>query len=157
MITNNNPSQLFHSEADVDEWGNSKPRLLLYADFMGFKSLVDAYLLQEQVKYYGIVVHHTAEKTVKECKSRSLPYINTEVNLDRGKVKHYHLCWNLLNTKLKIADNFTEQCEKWLEIISEQVSGFPRIYIDNTIRILNNDNAESMKPGALPEDIYREV
>ncbi|MFI3296903.1 MAG: hypothetical protein R3Y59_04665 [bacterium] len=109
------------------------------------KPLVDAYLLHEQVKYYGIVVHNSAEQTVKNFSTRSLPYLNTKINIERGVVSHYHLCWNLLNENLEEA-NYTKQCKVWLEKISQQVSGFPRIYIDNTLEIFERDrgNVESL-------------
>ncbi len=105
------------------------------------KPLVDAYLLQEQVKYYGVVVHNSAEKTVKDYKSRLYPYVNTEVNIDKARVRHYHLCWNFLNKDLR-EDDLTDTCEVWLDTIAERVSGYPRIYIDNTIKIMRQDKDE---------------
>ena len=55
------------------------------------KPLVDAYLLHDEIKFYGIVVHHSAEKTVKLYASENRnPYTNLPVTLD-----------------LKSADNFS--------------------------------------------------
>jgi len=54
--------------------------------------LVDAYLLHEELKYYGIVVHNTAEKTIKQYQSLSNPYSNSSIYLKKGKIFHYHLC-----------------------------------------------------------------
>ena len=43
------------------------------------KPLVDAYLLHEELKYYGIVVHNTAEKTIKKYQNSNNPYTNTPI------------------------------------------------------------------------------
>lgn len=105
------------------------------------KPLVDAYLLQDQVKYYGVVVHNSAEKTIKDYRLRLYPYVNTEVNIDKARVRHYHLCWNFLNKDLR-EDDLTDTCEVWLDTIAERVSGYTRVYIDNTIRIMRQDMDE---------------
>lgn len=104
------------------------------------RPLVDAYELHEKVKYYGVVVHHTAEKTVKsyvEKKGKPI-YLNTPIYLEEGKVRHYHLCWNLVREN-KDYINITHQCENWLNGISETVSGAPRLYIDKTLEIMHQD------------------
>ena len=103
------------------------------------KPLVDAYLLHDEIKFYGIVVHHTAEKTVKKYSSdNNNPYSNLPVALEKGKTAHYHLCWNMMDNLLDAKDN-TEHCLKWLDNIAETVSGKPRVYIDNTVAILKED------------------
>lgn len=110
------------------------------------RPLVDAYLLHEHIKYYGIVVHNTAERTVKNFQNRNNPYIHSEIYIDKGKVSHYHLCWNLINTQLS-ADDITPQCLEWLELIEEDVSGEPRQYIDRTKEVLQN-NVEYSSPNS---------
>lgn len=102
------------------------------------KPLIDAYLLEEESKYYGITVHHSAEKTIRSYNSSLNPYSNTEVPLEKGMVSHYHLCWNLISQQLQPKDN-TEQCLKWLDDISLTVSGQPRIYVDKTKKVLRQD------------------
>lgn len=102
------------------------------------KPLVDAYLLHEELKYYGIVVHNTAEKTIKKYQNSNNPYTNTPIYIERGRTAHYHLCWNLINQQLA-PENITPQCKKWIEDIAERISGYPRIYIDRTIEILEAD------------------
>lgn len=105
------------------------------------RPLVDAYLLHEEIKYYGIVVHHSAENTVKINISNNNPYSKNDVYIERGKVAHYHLCWNLLDTNLAPKD-ITYMCNSWLDAIEETVSGSPRQYIDRTREILRNDQQE---------------
>lgn len=103
--------------------------------------LIDAYLLHEEIKFYGIVVHHTAENTVKNNLSRNNPYAKTNIYIEKGKVSHYHLCWNLVDTKLAPND-ITPTCNSWLDAIEETVSGAPRQYIDRTREIMKNDKDE---------------
>lgn len=101
------------------------------------RPLVDAYNLHNEVYYYGIVVHHTAEKTIKNFQSDDNPFYKTETPMKTGKIKHYHLAWNLL--KNLGAGDATEKCQDWLNRIEEGVSGNPRIYVDNTRFVLEND------------------
>lgn len=109
------------------------------------KPLVDAYLLHDEIKFYGIVVHHSAEKTVKKYASETRnPYTNLPVTLEKGQTAHYHLCWNMIDTMLA-ANDITEEGSGWLDKIAETVSGRPRIYIDNTLKIIESDQEEINK------------
>ena len=103
------------------------------------RPLVDAYLLHEEIKYYGIVVHHTAENTVKNNMSRNNPYSKEDVYIEKGKVAHYHLCWNMIDENLDTKD-ISVLCNSWLEAIEETVSGHPRQYIDKTRVVLKSDS-----------------
>lgn len=98
--------------------------------------LVDAYLLHEEIKFYGIVVHHTAENLVKQSGGNA--YCNNKIFIAKGKVNHYHLRWNMFKKTLDEGDNTTD-CIKWLDKIAETVSGEPRMYIDHTKEILECD------------------
>ena len=102
------------------------------------KPLVDAAILHDDIYFYGIVVHHSAERTIKVNISKDCPYCNSRVSLKKGKTAHYHLAWNMSNITLSPGD-ITETANKWLQDIQEQVSGPPRIYIDNTLDLLNID------------------
>jgi len=106
--------------------------------------LVDASLLHDQLKYYGIAVHHSAEKTIKANTDILRPYTKTPIYIEKGIVKHYHLCWNTLNNGYKYED-ITDKCSKWLDTIEETVSGEPRMYVDRTREVLKNDAAEMLK------------
>ncbi|MDR1182505.1 MAG: hypothetical protein LBL13_11060 [Bacteroidales bacterium] len=103
--------------------------------------LVEAYQLHEEIYYYGIVVHHSAEQTVKKYMGEKKPYTKTEVNLKKGKTSHYHLSWHLLDKKLS-PGNIKESVNKWLDKIEESVSGAPRIYVDNTRKVVDSDDNE---------------
>jgi len=106
--------------------------------------LVDASLLHDQLKFYGIAVHNSAEKTVKANMDILHPFTKTPINIATGIVCHYHLSWNTLNSGYKYED-ITDKCNKWLDTIEESVSGDPRIYVDRTRKILENDAKEMAK------------
>lgn len=101
--------------------------------------LVEAYQLHEEIYYYGIVVHHSAEQTVKLYTDATKPYTKTKVNLKKGKTSYYHLSWHLLNKNLSTG-NIKDSVNEWLDKIEESVSGTPRIYVDNTIEVVVSDD-----------------
>jgi len=49
----------------------------------------------------------------------------------------------LINQQLA-PENITSQCKKWIEDIAERISGYPRIYVDRTIEILEADEKNSL-------------
>ena len=116
--------------------------------------LVDAYRLGDQeLKYYGIIVHHTAEKMIrklnepfkktingKEKQQRNNAYIYSRVPLkSSGWSCHCHLAWNLYDETLRFPVDNTPKCKLNLEEIELTVSGAPRIYIDNTREVMERD------------------
>lgn len=108
------------------------------------KPLVDAYLLHDELYYYGIVAHHSVETLIKHYKYLDLPYCKEQIPLKKGKTAHYHLSWQFFNKNLSIG-NISKKVEKWLETIEENVSGSPRIYVDNTIFVIKNDKYKRVK------------
>lgn len=110
---------------------NYDPTLNIYFG----QPLIDAYLLEEDLKYYGIAVHHSAEQAVKE-KAGDNPYIYSPIPLRTGRICHCHLAWNLYQQKP--IENLS-YCDKWLCDMEKTVSGAPRVYIDNTRAVLQQD------------------
>ena len=106
--------------------------------------LVDAALLYDEIQYYGIVVHHSAERVVEKFRNKERPYLKSEIFLKSGKISHYHLCWNMLCHNLAPGDN-SKECESWLDEIEKEVSGRPRIYVDNTRKVLGEDLKKSIE------------
>lgn len=104
--------------------------------------LVDAALLYDEIQYYGIVVHHSAERSVEKFRNKERPYLKSKIFLKSGKISHYHLCWNMLNHNLAPGDN-SKECESWMDEIEKEVSGRPRIYVDNTRIVLGEDLEKS--------------
>ena len=118
--------------------------------------LVNAYQLGDQeIKYYGIIVHHTAERKIRDLNKPftklvgekdktqgNNPYVYSEVPLkSSGWSCHCHLAWNLYDNKLESPIDNWSTCEKYLQQIELTVSGAPRIYIDNTRRVMLKDLA----------------
>lgn len=115
------------------------------------EAIIDAFLLEEQVHYYGIVAHHSVEEDIKEYSKGKIkelgrrvggnPYILSPVPLKNGRITHYHLAYNLLSSALKkeAVGKVNKTIISWLEGIYGTVSGAPRIYVDNTLRVLEED------------------
>ena len=118
--------------------------------FLG-QAIVDAYLLQEQVYYYGIVAHHSVEQDInkyangwkhKGNRKGINPYVLSPVPLKNGCSTHYHLAYNLIS-KVRQTGKDVEathnSIQSWIEKISGTVSGTPRIYVDKTLQVLKDD------------------
>lgn len=90
------------------------------------QALIDAYLLEENVQYYGVVVHHTAESSV--ISNGDSMFKNTLVPLKSGRIYHYELVW--------YGDNIGD-IKSGLNRIRLSVSDSPRKYVDNTNSILD--------------------
>lgn len=90
------------------------------------RPIIDAYLLEENVKYYGLVVHHTAEEDVKASDNTEL-FRDCKVYLRSGQINHYELLWFKANGELD------ETVIDDLNNIRKTVSDEPRKYIDNTL------------------------
>ncbi len=117
------------------------------------RALVDAYLLQEQVHYYGIVAHHSVEEDIKKHangwkekdngKRKGInPYVLSPIPLKNGDTTHYHLAYNLISEKRETGKDVEKTHKKiisWLEKIRGTVSGAPRIYVDKTLQVLKED------------------
>lgn len=92
------------------------------------QALIDAYLLEEDVQYYGIVVHHTAEKSVIALKSPL--FEDRQLPLKSGYIAHYELVWY---------KDRPEEVEAGLNRVRLSVSDAPRKYVDNTKRMLRGE------------------
>lgn len=102
------------------------------------KPLVDAYVLHDEIYYYGIVVHHSAESLVKKYLCLGLPYCKEQIPLKKGRTAHFHLSWQYFYENLSTG-KLSSKAEKWLSKIEETVSGAPRIYVDNTREVIYKD------------------
>lgn len=107
------------------------------------KALVDAYLLEEELCYYGIVFHESMEEKVIEIGETSrfkkyIPIEDIDIPLKKGKSKHYHIAWHKMDKKLEEGD-MSDEAIGWLRNMRKTVSGNPRVYLDNTIKMINDD------------------
>ena len=107
--------------------------------------IVDAYELEEDTRYYGIVCHNSFEKQIDKYKLR---YKNTDdvsqsfleedffiakTKLKPGDIEHANVNWFLHNKDTH--EQIFTKVGKALKKIQMQVSGKPRIYIDNTMEM----------------------
>lgn len=95
------------------------------------QALIDAYLLEENVQYYGVAVHHSAEKSVMDYGGAL--FKDTLIPLKSGKINHYELVWY---------NESTEDVRQGLNKIRLTVSDSPRKYVDNTNAIIESYLAE---------------
>ena len=101
------------------------------------KALVDAYLLEEELCYYGVVFHESMEESISDALTKkAMPIEDVLIPLKKGKSKHYHIAWHKLKTNLQPGD-ISSDALIWLKEIRKTVSGNPRIYLDNTEDIIN--------------------
>ena len=98
------------------------------------KALVDAYLLEEELCYYGVAFHESMEDSILNTK-KDLPIEDIAIPLKKGKSKHYHVAWYKVKDNLQKGD-ISSIALDWLKDIRKTVSGNPRVYLDNTIDII---------------------
>lgn len=107
------------------------------------KALVDAYLLEEEILHYGVVVHHTAEAAARQYNAKNPKnnplYFETIIAMKQGKFPHHQLAWHRLNYNLDTG-NITNEALKLLDQIQQTVSCRPRMYIENTRRMITEIN-----------------
>ncbi len=98
-------------------------------------SIIDSYLLQEELKVASVVLHHTAEAKLVEQEFNRVPrdlYVkDLDTCLKTGSVPHTHVYWfkNLSQT----AD--------WNRFYSDHAlmsSGYHRLYLKNTLNLLKS-------------------
>jgi hypothetical protein len=92
------------------------------------KPIIDAYELQNELLLYGVVLHHTMEKKLKELKFNDF-ICNYDVPMKSGRIKHFLIDWpDLRHAKHNNIDQVAD--------FYHTVSGSPRLYIDNTIEFI---------------------
>ena len=110
------------------------------------KALVDAYLLEEELGFYGVVYHETTEKIIASAlaskdkdkpRKTYFPIEDSMIPLKKGKSFHYHVAWYKM-TKILNEGQIYDNVLEWLKKLRHTVSGNPRIYLDNTKRILDD-------------------
>ena len=97
--------------------------------------LIDAFLLQDDVFYYGVVVHNSAEAIVaKNMKSKSFKDISTP--LKSGSIMHYNLNWfDYMKDEGQKDGVLVKKFDKLVNKHRGLTSGRPRKYLDNTIQV----------------------
>lgn len=87
--------------------------------------IIDAYLLQESLFYYGAVFHNSIEEHLKEInRSRFTDVKFLSTPLKTGLVKHYNI-------------GYPETTREQIIELYKKVSGSPRKYVDNTLEMFD--------------------
>lgn len=100
------------------------------------QALIDAYLLEESVHYYGILIHHTAESSIIKLRDNFI-FKDIKAPLKGGKISHYELSWYLKDNNAQREEQLQE-IEDALNAIRQTVSDAPRKYIDNTLEVIKS-------------------
>jgi hypothetical protein len=115
------------------------------------RPLIDAYLLQDDMQAYGVVLHHSAEG-VRLAPRGALPYVKVStitVPMRSGSVRHSVLDWSL-----QLKSPTAKNALKSLGRLYKTVSGSSRRYVDNTASCLsqiaqgNDASSKSKKTSA---------
>ena len=102
------------------------------------QALVDAYKLEEELFYYGVAVHHSIEQLVKDNLATQ-PYHLLTLPMKSGNIPHYQLSYHKMSYSLDKKD-ITDLIMNHLDQIQSDVSCRPRIYIENTRKVLKEVN-----------------
>ena len=104
--------------------------------------LIDAYLLQEEIYFYGILFHSSVEKELQDKKGKFPPFTGMHMcSLKNGTAKHMTIY--PLHTRVKENDKFNSAHEALINAVEKlrlKTSGHLRKYIDNTEVYLNEIN-----------------
>lgn len=101
--------------------------------------IIDAYLLEEDVHYYGIVCHNSFEKQVKKENYVAFwegNFFTAKTKLKSGEIVHANVEWYswMISSETSLEDIF-QTVKGALENIQKQISGKPRMYVDNTLEM----------------------
>lgn len=110
--------------------------------------IIDAYLMEEDVNYLGVVADSSIDYYLMNHKNQFDESLfahklifEDKINLKSGKITHRNLDWFILTQRNHDNLNSQKKIENIVEHINSfycSVSGSPRRYIDNTIEVLQS-------------------
>lgn len=109
--------------------------------------IVDAYLLEEELKFYGVAFHHSVEPLIEEyikhppvkgAQPQYSPIESCKIPLKTGKSSHYCVAYHKMYRDLSKKD-YSKKLSALVTNIGKTVSGAPRIYIDNTLNFFEEN------------------
>ncbi len=102
--------------------------------------LIDSYTLHDELKYYGIVAHHSIEKYINDnrdkIQSESL-YFECLTPFKYGMITHKNINWfkKIVDTTNSERSEINSIFKEKMNNLKTKVSGEPRTYIDNTFMV----------------------
>jgi hypothetical protein len=109
--------------------------------FLG-QALVDAYLLSEELNFYGIVVHGTAERETQFIAQPSI--IEYDCPFKNGIARHFTITPLNYDMKDSLDSNY-EQISRKINNLKHMTSGTLRKNIDNTLKYISHSYASIKK------------
>ena len=104
--------------------------------------IIDSYLIEEDVNYFGIVAHNSIDKYINSIEDDSVleninkMFIELKTPLKCGEITHNNINWfsySGFDTKQKLIE--------LLNSFKQTVSGSPRRYLDNTLKVIDVINS----------------
>lgn len=93
------------------------------------KPLIDAYLLQDELSFYGCILDSTSEAKMKELNLlNERGIVRYKTPLKTGKINHCVIDWVTI-----YEDQTFVNSESVIDEMYLTVCGKPRLYVDNTI------------------------
>jgi hypothetical protein len=99
------------------------------------KPLIESYLLQKELMYYGCICDHHVEKIINEHPSNKYQLIHYPTPFKSGDVTHLNLNW----IEYLKGCGSTLPKEFYIKLVEQfyfSVSGNPRKYVDNTLNFI---------------------
>lgn len=109
--------------------------------------IIDAYLTEEDVNYFGVVCHFSIDKFIADNYDQlDMDYINSIIfesvtPLKSGQITHKNIDWFTKLNRVMETNEESSQKQAIIEILENfrnSSSGSPRRYIDNTLQVLDN-------------------
>lgn len=108
--------------------------------FVG-RPLIDAFLLAEDLKYYGAVFHHTTEIHLNRLKGPLSTRIGRKkIPMKDGPVEHAYLNLSGERVRAFLHSGFESNLKRFYETVSGPV----RKYVDNTIDVYREETAQGV-------------
>jgi hypothetical protein len=111
------------------------------SQFFG-RPLIDAYLLAEDMHFYGGIFHHSIDKFMAENYiEHDLPTLISREQpapMKNGNISHNYLLWNNIHEKFNMHECISQ--------FYNSVSGQSRKYVDNTLQVYINQT-QGMQTG----------
>ncbi len=112
--------------------------------------IIDAYLIEEEVKYLGIIAHNSIDKYVNQNWHKinhdlfTKYLFETKTPLKSGIIEHLNINWFSMVSSSNVLIDQIEMVYTVLREFKNSVSGSSRIYIDNTFDVFDNNKNDLM-------------
>lgn len=105
------------------------------------KPLIDAYLLQDELSFYGCILDSTSESKLLELNLLKDDFVyKYGAPLKSGKINHFVLNWVDIYETQTLEDSGSAVEKMYLT-----VCGKPRLYVDNTINFVKEIKRKNLK------------